>query len=320
MGCITPKNQVNSRHSMQVLPDQNFKPSSLLSTIYSKRNSSPHLPKPVQSQPLTQSRSSSFSIPNMNLSRPPVAPKSESSFKSSPSPKPPNNPKESGMKSIKLPQSWRSSLKDETPNTENSQSQLLNIESRFFCLCRSGNLNKQKLDNGEYLINQYKIVGNLGRGTYGKVLKAVDENGQVFAITIYNKRLLRTRWIGKSKNALAQVLDEIEILAGIDVQGVVRIVEVIEQPFYHKFYVVKEFFCGGPLAGRIPFEDRLREKFEKEADRVWRVMKEFFDLNRDDVKVENFLIDDEDNLMFKGFGSSLKIKEDQKVLRSSVSN
>ena len=258
----------------------------------------------------------------MSLSRPPAFPKAEISLKSSSSPKLPNNPKESALKSLKLPQSWRSSIKDETPNTENSQSQLLNIESRFFCLSRSGYLNKRKLENGDYLINQYKIIGNLGRGTYGKVLKAVDENEKLFAIKIYNKRLLRTRWIGKSKNALAQVLDEIEILAGIDVQGVNRIVEVIEQPFSHKFYVVKEFFCGLPLAMRIDGEDkdRIREKFEKEADRVWRVMKEHFEVNRDDVKVENFLIDEKENLMFKGFGSSLKIKEDQKVLRSSVSN
>ena len=201
-------------------------------------------------------------------------------------------------------------LKDETLNTENNLSQLLNTQSRFFYLSRSGYLNRKKLANGNYFINQYKIIGNLGKGSYGKVLKAVDENEQVFAIKTYNKRLLRTRWSGKSKNALDVVLDEIEILSGIDYKGVVKIVEVIEQIFYDKFYVVREFINGAPLNQRIPFSDRIREKFEKEVEKICELMKGQLGLKRDDVVVENFFIDDEDNLRFKGFASCLKIKED----------
>ena len=313
MGCINPKyskSQVHLYPSMQVRPGQNTNISSSLSTVYSKSTSNLHLPKPDLHQSSSDQTPSSISIPKTEPLCPSQILSSESLIKSASSPQIPNKSKESESKSLKIPKTLKLNLKDETLNTENNLSQLLNTQSRFFYLSRSGYLNRKKLANGNYFINQYKIIGNLGKGSYGKVLKAVDENEQVFAIKTYNKRLLRTRWIGKSKNALDVVLDEIEILSGIDYKGVVKIVEVIEQIFYDKFYVVREFINGAPLNQRIPFSDRIREKFEKEVEKICELMKGQLGLKRDDVVVENFFIDDEDNLRFKGFASCLKIKED----------
>lgn len=325
MGCINPKNpktQVNPSTSIQVLLDQNPKPSSNLSTVYSKRSSKPELanPSPNQYKPEPTTKPLNFSIPTTSFSYSSPIFSSGSLIKSSSSSQIPNSPKEPELKSLKLPKISKLSVKDDTLNTGNNLSQLLNAQSRFFYLSRSGNLNKKKLDNGSYFINNYKIIGNLGNGTFGKVLKAVDENEKIFAIKSYNKRLLRTRWIGKSKNALDLVLDEIEILNGIEDDGIVKIVEVIEQNFCNKFYVVKEFFNGKNLDQRIQVSGRIREKFEKEADRIWGLIKGFKGLKREDVKVENFLIDDEDNLKFKGFASSIKIQEDLKESFSSVLN
>jgi hypothetical protein len=211
---------------------------------------------------------------------------------------------------LSLPLNWKSSLKEETPNTENSQTKFLNLESRFSGLSRVETLEKKKLENGESQLNQYRTLGLVACGTYGKVFKAENESGELVAVKVYNKRLLKARWVSKSKNALGQVLDEIELVRTLKHPSVVKILEIIEQPFYHKFYVVQEYLNGGSLDRKLPVNEVLAQKYFKQMIEAVQFLHVNCKIAHRDLKPENFLIDSGDNLKITGFASASKISKE----------
>ncbi|KAJ3432651.1 hypothetical protein M0812_21594 [Anaeramoeba flamelloides] len=56
-------------------------------------------------------------------------------------------------------------------------------------------------DQSTKMINDYQIIGSLGKGSYGKVKKAKRGN-EFYAIKIMNKRLLKKKKKRKEKNCL----------------------------------------------------------------------------------------------------------------------
>lgn len=95
--------------------------------------------------------------------------------------------------------------------------------------------------SGRKTINQYEMLGDLGKGTHGKVKLAhnLDTGGQV-AIKIVPRHSKKRR-LGKAQKQEDRVKKEIAILKKALHPNVVRMVEVIDDPDLHKVYLVLEF-------------------------------------------------------------------------------
>jgi serine/threonine protein kinase len=66
------------------------------------------------------------------------------------------------------------------------------------------------------MINKYKVLKELGKGAFGKVILCWDSTVNItenlFAIKIMNKKELKKRAFGIDKNAYDCVLEELKIL------------------------------------------------------------------------------------------------------------
>mmetsp|Transcript_22130 Transcript_22130/g.34268 ORF Transcript_22130/g.34268 Transcript_22130/m.34268 type:complete len:125 (+) Transcript_22130:1280-1654(+) len=71
---------------------------------------------------------------------------------------------------------------------------------------------KNKMD-GQKTINQYKIVKNLGKGSFATVKLVLDTKSlEYYAMKSMNKKDLKKKLIGKSTNAYMYVLEELKVL------------------------------------------------------------------------------------------------------------
>jgi hypothetical protein len=131
---------------------------------------------------------------------------------------------------------------------------------------------KVKDSSGQKRINQYLMLEVLGKGTYGKVRRCIDETtGDVRAVKILKKSFLKRKRIGRFGNALQNVQREIAVWKKLDHPNVVVLFEagfsvdssctillatvllscfssqVIDDAALDKLYLVSEFVDGGSL-------------------------------------------------------------------------
>ncbi len=123
---------------------------------------------------------------------------------------------------------------------------------------------------GYNMINNYKLLKDLGHGSFGKVKLCVEmDSGKQFAIKIIDKTILRRReGVGVKNNFLGDVLKEIAIMKKLRHPNIVELREVINDPHHDKIYIVQEFMEKGALMadadeGRwVPLPlDQARKRF-----------------------------------------------------------
>lgn len=104
---------------------------------------------------------------------------------------------------------------------------------------------------GRKTINQYEILGEIGRGVHGKVKLARNtENGEKVAIKIV-QRYSKKRRLGKvTASPEDKTKREIAILKKIRHPNVVGLFEVIDDPDQNKIYMVLEFVALGEVKWR----------------------------------------------------------------------
>ncbi len=140
---------------------------------------------------------------------------------------------------------------------------------------------------GRKTINQYEILGEIGRGVHGKVKLARNlENGDKVAIKII-QRYSRKRRLGKISTVSPEdkTKREIAILKKIRHPNVVGLYEVIDDPEFQKIYMVLEFVELGEVKWRMKgtpgicaFERRRIEREIRgepdrgEDERIFRLM------------------------------------------------
>ncbi len=109
-----------------------------------------------------------------------------------------------------------------------------------------------KDDAGNKYVNQYRILCQLGRGSFGKVKLCVDTtSNRPFALKILNKgKMMKTRT--SMGNAMQQVLLEVAIMKKLSHPDVVRLVEVIDAADAEKMYLVIEYVGKGPIYNYKP--------------------------------------------------------------------
>lgn len=121
---------------------------------------------------------------------------------------------------------------------------------------------------GEKMINQYKFLRELGKGAFGKVELAVDqETEEHFAIKVQSKKLMKKKALTVSKESFNMLQKEIAIMKKIVRAGqqmhpnLIGLYEVIEDDEEEMLYLIMDFMDIGYLGcARHKSELKLKEK------------------------------------------------------------
>ncbi|CAD8047862.1 unnamed protein product [Paramecium primaurelia] len=114
---------------------------------------------------------------------------------------------------------------------------------------QTSHLEKSVNEEGMAQINQYTVLESLGQGAFGKVKKAQNFKGEIFAIKIANKKKLKKKLLSKS-NAYTMLEREIAIMKKISHENVVQLFEVIDDPNKDKLYLVMEYMGKGSILSK----------------------------------------------------------------------
>jgi len=103
--------------------------------------------------------------------------------------------------------------------------------------------------NRNRIVNQYVILKEIGRGSFGnvKLCLNIGEN-EYYAAKILSKRQLSKKRIGMEKGgALKDALNEIELMKILRHKNVITLFEVIDDPGEDKMFLIMECAEGGPV-------------------------------------------------------------------------
>ena len=159
-------------------------------------------------------------------------------------------------------------------------------------------------------VHEYQKLRVLGRGRSAKVRLCERVDGELFAMKIFQKSLLRRQrqWdedSGEYRNALEAVAREIAILKKLRHPHVVRLHEVIDDPVKDKLYLILDYVPGGPLMSGAR---RQRAFDEPRACGLFRDVVcgleylHFQGVVHQDLKPENILLSREGRALIADFG------------------
>lgn len=180
-------------------------------------------------------------------------------------------------------------------------------------------------------INEYEILSELGRGTFGTVFLAerrvAGTDPEQYALKRIDKRALSKAGLsfglGGGRTLLDKVYDEIEVMSGLYHRYCVLLFEVIDDPDASKLYLVLEYMPGGtamhPASKRPGGFDYTPSKGpmpESVAQRYFfGVLKGLQYLHgksvaHRDLKPDNLLISEKNRCLIGDFGCAQRIVRD----------
>ena len=115
------------------------------------------------------------------------------------------------------------------------------------------------------MINQYSIVRKLGEGAYSKVqLCRNEENNQLYAIKLMNKRWLQGQRVSNTKSAYESVQEELKVLQRLDHPNIIWLEEIIDDPSQKELCVVTDYHSRGSIGDLIgSMNTKARESFKE---------------------------------------------------------
>nr|XP_033333022.1 uncharacterized protein LOC117224316 isoform X1 [Megalopta genalis]XP_033333023.1 uncharacterized protein LOC117224316 isoform X1 [Megalopta genalis] len=184
------------------------------------------------------------------------------------------------------------------------------------------------IDNrqGALQLNQYKLLDNIGQGSYGIVKLAYNEEDDThYAMKILSKKKLMKkagifgRMAPGRKGAadpLAKVYREIALLKKLDHPNVVKLVEVLDDPDEDNLYLVFELVQRGEIL-QIPTEKPLDEETARKHFRDVVMGVEYLHYQRivhRDIKPSNLLVDSDDRIKIADLGVSAELRASGELL------
>ncbi|XP_020858784.1 NUAK family SNF1-like kinase 2 [Phascolarctos cinereus] len=156
------------------------------------------------------------------------------------------------------------------------------------------------------LRHHYEFLETLGKGTYGKVQKARERSGRLVAIKSIRKDKI------KAEQDLLHIRREIEIMSSLNHPHIITIHEVFENS--NKIVIVMEYASRGDLYDYISERQRLSEQearhfFRQIVSAVYYCHKN--GIVHRDLKLENILLDANDNIKIADFGLSNLYHQDK---------
>ncbi|KAI5607177.1 NUAK family SNF1-like kinase 2 [Silurus asotus] len=155
------------------------------------------------------------------------------------------------------------------------------------------------------LKHRYDFLETLGKGTYGKVKKAVDRTGKLVAIKSIRKENI------KDEQDLIHIRREIEIMSSLNHPYIITIYEVFENK--DKIVIVMEYASKGDLFDYIS-EKRLSEREARHLFRQIVSAVHYCHQNgvvHRDLKLENILLDTNGDVKIADFGLSSLYRRDE---------
>ncbi|XP_026666582.1 probable serine/threonine-protein kinase dyrk2 isoform X2 [Ceratina calcarata] len=184
------------------------------------------------------------------------------------------------------------------------------------------------IDNrqGALQLNQYKLLDNIGQGSYG-IVKLVynEEDDTHYAMKILSKKkLMKKAGIfgrmapGKkgAVNPLAKVYREIALLKKLDHPNVVKLVEVLDDPDEDNLYLVFELVQRGEIL-QVPTDQPLHEETARKNFRDIVLGVEYLHYQRivhRDIKPSNLLVDSEGRIKIADLGVSAELRGSGELL------
>ncbi|KAL0587648.1 hypothetical protein ABG067_002667 [Albugo candida] len=175
---------------------------------------------------------------------------------------------------------------------------------------------KQRLANGQKVVNEYVIQGDLGKGTYGRVkLCQNEQDNKLYAVKILHKSFV-SRMAGKEDSLRDALRREIAIMKKLQHRNVVRLVEVIDDPSSAKIYLVQEYVKHN-LMDQIAIMRGLTEQVARRYLRDLLLGLHYLHLHRvihRDIKPGNILVSEEGVAKIADFGTARMIMNETETL------
>ncbi|XP_012349459.1 uncharacterized protein LOC100869610 isoform X2 [Apis florea] len=184
------------------------------------------------------------------------------------------------------------------------------------------------IDNkqGALQLNQYKLLDNIGQGSYGIVKLVYNEEDETqYAMKILSKKKLMKKAgiFGRmapgrkgAANPLAKVYREIALLKKLDHPNVVKLVEVLDDPDEDNLYLVFELVQRGEIL-QVPTDKPLDEETARKNFRDVVMGVEYLHYQRivhRDIKPSNLLVDSDGRIKIADLGVSAELRASGELL------
>lgn len=186
-------------------------------------------------------------------------------------------------------------------------------------ISETSHLRKTEDVEGNKVINKYTVVGELGKGAFGKVKLGVNnELNESVAIKIIRKSILK-------KSADPSALNrEIAILKKVNHRNTVSLYEVIDDPASDKLYLIMQYVPNGPIVKVKsdctcqPLDERVAKFCFKQLISGVRYLHKRGIVHRD-IKPDNILVGPNNHVLITDFGVSDFVQKSSRSMSMSRS-